>query len=306
MKSIILTAAICSMLTLNLDAQQHRYDPPWNPPISNAVNFTVPGVENVPDIYGDINNPQLVIFMGGNQFMVLDDLLAAFKKHYPQYQRILVETLPPGLLMKQIKTGSLLIGNMHLTVKPDIYTTGKSTIEENKDLFSYSAPFTATRLALMVQQGNPKNINSLQDLGKKNVRISMPDKAIEGIGKNVEDAYLKAGGDALHNAIMQQKVADSSTFITQIHHRQSPMRILYNQSDVAPVWETEIFYQQKIGHPVDKVAIPDDYNKVAVTAAAILKNAPHKKAAKHFMEFLQTEEAKAIFRNFGFLDVPKS
>ncbi|MDQ6843419.1 MAG: hypothetical protein M3Z92_03570 [Bacteroidota bacterium] len=66
-------------------AQQHHFDPPWNPPIQNTLNFTVPGVDNVPDIFGDINDPELVIFMGGNQFMVLDDLINAFKKQYPQY-----------------------------------------------------------------------------------------------------------------------------------------------------------------------------------------------------------------------------
>ncbi len=40
-------------------AQQHHFDPPWNPPIQNTLNFTVPGVDNVPDIFGDINDPQL-------------------------------------------------------------------------------------------------------------------------------------------------------------------------------------------------------------------------------------------------------
>jgi hypothetical protein len=29
-------------------------------------------------LYGDINDPQLVVFMGGNQFMVVDELIAAF------------------------------------------------------------------------------------------------------------------------------------------------------------------------------------------------------------------------------------
>ena len=285
---------------LNAAAQPHRYDPPWNPPIENALSFTVPGVDNVPDIFGDINDPQLVVFMGGNQFMVLDDLIGAFKKKHPEYQRILVETLPPGLLLKQIKTGSLLMGNMHITLKPDVYTAGKSGIEENKELFSQTKPYSATKLALMVQKGNPKNIATLQDLGREDVRISMPDKAIEGIGKQVEEAYKKAGGQQLHDKIMQQKVADSTTFITQIHHRQSPMRLLYNQSDVAPVWITEVLYQQRLNHPVELLQIPDVHNQISVSVAGVLKNAPHKKAGEDFVKFLITTEAQAIFKKFGF------
>ncbi len=302
--AIIFLSFSINMMTLTALAQDHKFDPPWNPPPKSAVTFTVKGVDNIPDIYGDINDPQLVIFMGGNQFMVLDDLLAAFRKKHPQYQRILVETLPPGLLLQQIKGGSLTVRNMRITIKADIYTTGKDAMEENKDLFARTEAFTATKVALMVQKGNPKKIKGLEDLQKNNIRISMPDKKIEGIGKTVEEMYRKEGVETLHKRISEAKVKDSTTFMTQIHHRQSPMRILYNQSDVAPVWETEIFYQKSLGHPMDKVDIPEKYNKLSVSVAGILKAAPHKEAANHFMDFLKSEEAKATFKKYGFKDVP--
>lgn len=291
---------------MHLFAQSHKFDPPWNQPLAGSVNFTVKGIDNVPDIYGDINDPQLVIFFGGNQFMVVDELLAAFKKMHPQYERILIETLPPGILFQQIKVGSLTMGNMRITLKPDIYTTGKNKIEENKDMFERTEPYTATKLALMVQKNNPKKIKGLEDLKNDKIRISMPDKKIEGIGNTVEDAYRKAGGERLHHKIMVDKVKDSTTFITQIHHRQSPLRILNNKSDVAPVWETEISYQKGLGHPVDKVVIPEKYNKLSVSSAGLLKNAPHKEAANHFIDFLISAEAKVIFKKYGFDDVPSN
>lgn len=296
-KIIYFLSMLLSMAALG---QSKQYDPPWNPPLKSTLHFTVKSIDNVADIYGDINDPQLVIYMGGNQFMVLDDLLAAFRKKYPQYQRILVETLPPGLLFEQIKAGELVIGNMRISLKPDIYTAEKNKIEENDSLFSRTGSFTATKLALMVKKGNPKKIKGLPDLQNDSIRISMPDKKIEGIGNTVEEAYKKAGGEELLQKIMVIKLKDSTTFITQIHHRQSPMRILYNQSDVAPVWETEIMYQKNLGHPVDAVDIPDQFNKISVTKAGVLKNAPHPEAANHFMDFLMSPEAQAIFRKFGF------
>ncbi len=293
-----------SGISLSSTGQSRQFDPPWNEPPKSAVNFTVKGIDNLPDIYGDINDPELVIFMGGNQFMVLDELLPAFKKKHPQIQRILVETLPPGLLLEQIKGGSLTIGNMRITIKPDIYTTGKGEVLGNAILFSRMESFSATRLALMVQQDNPKKITGLLDLKKENIRISMPDKKTEGIGKTVEEAYIKAGGQELHDKIMVEKLKDSTTFLTQIHHRQSPLRILNDKSDVAPVWETEIFYQKSIGHKVGMVAIPEKYNKLSVTMAGLLKDAVHKEAANKFIDFLKTEEAKAIFKKYGFENVP--
>nr|WP_294899611.1 substrate-binding domain-containing protein [uncultured Pedobacter sp.] len=300
MKKLILTLTILTAAITGSFAQEHRFDPPWNTPPQSPVMFTIPGVDNVPDLFGDINDPQLVVFFAGNQFMCIDDLLAAFKKDYPQYQRIFVETLPPGILAKQIDGGAITIGNMRISLKPDVYTAGKTRIDQMLPLFTETAPYAYNKLAIMVQKGNPKNIKGLKDLGAADVKISMPNPQWEGIGKRIEEAYVKAGGDLLKNTIMVKKVNDGSTYLTQIHHRQTPMRILYHQSDAAPVWYTEVYYQQMIKHPVEMVNIPDAENVKATYMAGLLKNAPHQLAAKDFMNFLQSPTAKAVYQKYGF------
>ncbi len=285
---------------MTANAQDHHFDPPWNTPPESSVMFTVPGVDNVPDFFGDINDPQLVVFFAGNQFMCIDDLLASFKKEYPQYQRIFAETLPPGILAKQIAGGSLTVGNMRVTLRPDVYTAGKSRILKMTDLFSDTGAYAYNKLAIMVAKGNPKKVKGLKDLGRKDIRVSMPNPAWEGIGKRIEEAYVKAGGENLKNAIMGKKVTDSTTYLTQIHHRQSPMLILYHQSDAAPVWFSEVYYQQMINHPVEMVHIPANENITATYMAGLMKTAPHPLAAKDFMNFLVSPTAKAIYRKYGF------
>lgn len=299
-KNKIIAALTLITVTTVANAQDHRFDPPWNTPPQSKVMFTVPGVDNVPDLFGDINDPQLVVFFAGNQFMCIDDLLSAFKKQHPQYQRIFAETLPPGILAKQIAGGSITIGNMRITLKPDVYTAGKNKMDQLPQLFSKTAPYAYNRLALMVQKGNPKQVKNLKDLGRKDVRVSMPNPEWEGIGKRIEEAYVKAGGETLRKTIMVDKVQDSTTFLTQIHHRQTPMRILYNQSDAAPVWYSEAFYQQLIGHPTELIEIPSAENIDATYVAGLMKNASHAQAAKDFMDFLVSETAKAIYRKYGF------
>ncbi|MDQ6844134.1 MAG: substrate-binding domain-containing protein [Bacteroidota bacterium] len=278
----------------------HSFDPPWNTPPWSAVMFTVPGVDNVPDLFGEINDPQLVLFFAGNQFMVIDELIAAFKKAYPQYKRIFAETLPPGILAKQIAGGSITIGNLKIELKPDIYTAGKSRIDMTPEWFSKTEVYAKNRLAIMVHKGNPKSIKGLLDLARPDVRISMPNPEWEGIAKQIAKAYINAGGENLKTAIMETKVKDSSTWLTQIHHRQSPMRILYDQSDAAPVWFTEAYYQQMIGNPIETIEIPEKDNVEAIYAAGLLRTAPHKMAAKDFMNFLISKAAKDIYKKFGF------
>jgi molybdate transport system substrate-binding protein len=302
LKKILISAIILLIvLTGKVKAQDHQYDPPWNiPPRSNTM-FTVPGIDNVPDLYGDINDPQLVVFFAGNQYMCIDDLLAAFKKQYPAYQRVFAETLPPGILAKQIIGGSLTVGNMRITLQPDVYTAGKSRMDQMTEYFSKTSLYAENRLAIMVRKGNPKKIKGLLDLGLSGIRVSMPNPEWEGIGKRIEQAYLKAGGNDLKTAVMVTKVKDGSTILTQIHHRQSPMRLMYNQSDAAPVWFTEVYYQQMIRHPLQFVEIPDSENIKAQYVAGLLKKAPHPQAAQDFMDFLVSPAAKAIYKKYGFI-----
>ncbi|MBN8712693.1 MAG: substrate-binding domain-containing protein [Xanthomonadales bacterium] len=285
------------------DTANGRFLPPWNPPPAGE-QFSVPPFDAVADLYGDIVDPQLVVFFAGNQFMVVRDLVAAFKQAYPQYRRVFVETLPPGILAKQIETGSLVMGNLRVALAPDIYTAGKgaiATTQKQHGWFAETLDYARNPLAILVAQGNPKHVEGLKDLGRSDVRVSMPNPAWEGIARQIEASYRKAGGEALDHMIMQTKVQDGSTFLTRIHHRQSPLRVLQGESDAAPVWSTEAYFQQQIlHHPVDTVTIPAAQNATATYTAARMKQAPHAQAAKDFMAFMGSPAAQAVYRKYGF------
>ncbi len=285
-------------------AQTQKINPPWSNLQQEGKLFTVPGIDNVPDLHGDINNPDLVVFFAGNQFMVVPDLLKAFKEEYPQYKRIFVETLPPGILLDQIKQKAIIIGNMRISLMPDIFTAGKGHIEEvqNKDhLFSSTVDYAKNRLAIMVYKGNPKNITSLNDLAKPEIKVSMPNPNWEGIAKIIIRTYKKSGGEDLVNAIMVNKVKDETTFLTHIHHRQTPMRIIEKKADAGPVWFTEADFQKMIGNPVSLVEIPAKDNIIVTYTAASLKDAPHPKAAEDFLKFLKSKKSSEIYQKFGFM-----
>lgn len=299
MKRLLLLAVILIMNKVNAQ-DKYQYDPPWNTPPQSAVNFTVPGIDNVPDLFGDIVDPQLVVFFAGNQFMVMDDLLEAFKKKHPNYERIFVETLPPGILAKQIEGGSITIGNMKITHKPDVYAAGKNRIDSMQNLFARTEVYAYNKLAIMVPKGNPKSVKKVQDLARKDVKIAMPNPAWEGIGRQIVSVYKKLGGAELENSIMKEKVDNGSTYLTKIHHRESPMKILYQEVDAAPVWYSEVVYQQLLKHPVEMVEIPNNENIKATYMIAEMKDAPRAQAAKDFVDFMKSAEAKAIYKKYGF------
>lgn len=121
---------------------------------------------------------------------------------------------------------------------------------------------------------------------------------------NVHEAYMKAGGPDLAESIMDRKVKDGSTFITRIHHRQTPLRIVQGESDAGPVWATEVLYQQQRGQPITGVPIPDHENVAATSLAGIMADAPRLRAAEDFLKFIGGARARLIYRTYGFRPPP--
>ncbi|MGH8370968.1 MAG: substrate-binding domain-containing protein, partial [Gammaproteobacteria bacterium] len=200
--------------------------------------------------------------------------------------------------------GALVMGNLRIALKPDIYTAsdkGISQLQSEHHWFSDSEDYARNRLALMVYQGNPKHVNGLKDLGRDDVRVSMPNPKWEGIARAIETSYRNAGGEALDRQIMDVKVRAGTTYLTQIHHRQTPLRILRQQSDVGPVWYTEAYFQHQILHnPADLIEIPAAQNISVTYTAGRMKDAPHAKAADTFMKFLLSSGGQAVYRHYGF------
>ncbi|HEV2117605.1 MAG TPA: substrate-binding domain-containing protein [Terriglobales bacterium] len=283
--------------------------PPWsqgrnNPAADKGFVFQVDDVDNVPDLHGNPEGAQLVLFIGGNQFMVLPELIEGFERQHPELRgRIFYETLPPGILRRQMEhKGILTLGNLTLQVHADVYEAGARVLAQMEQEGQVEKPvhYASNQLEIMVHAGNPRGIRSLKDLGNGQLRLSMPNPAWEGVARQIEDSLRKAGGEELVRKVMDAKVKSGTTFLTHIHHRQTPMRIMNGKSDAGVTWSSEVRFQEKIGNPISGVDIPAEQNTTALYAAAALRNAPHAASARAWVSYLNSEQAQAIYRKFGF------
>jgi len=281
--------------------------PPWHHPIYPGTELTVPGLQNVPDIHGDINNPQLVVFFAGNQYMVVNRLMRAFISAYPKYKRVVAFTFPPGRLITSIQRGNgILLGNMRITLRPDILTAGHGSmigLQKKHHWFVKTESYARNRLAIMVYKGNPDHIAGLKSLAQPSLRVCMPNPEWEGIAKHaIIPALRKTGGETLVNAVYKQKVRDETTFLTHIHHRETPVRIMEHKCTAGVVWYTEAYFHDKIAHhQISIVTIPMRNNKVVGYTAGMMHNAPHPGAARAFMKFLVSPKAQKIYHHYGFM-----
>ncbi|MGH9404584.1 MAG: substrate-binding domain-containing protein [Terriglobia bacterium] len=305
------------LLTLTLTAAQSigQQGLPWsrglNDPASNkGYIFQVPGADNVPDLHGNPAGAKLVLFIGGNQFMVLPKLVSAFVKDHPELAgKIFYETLPPGILLRQMSSNdTLTLGNLTLTVRPDVFEAGAvklKTLAAQHQVRGYTT-YASNVLEIMVRKGNPKKIRSLTDLGRADVRLSMPNPHWEGVARLIQDSLRKAGGEALVEQVMTRKRERGETFLTHVHHRETALRIIGNLSDAGVTWQSEVRFQETIGNPIEGVSIPSRFNTTGIYAAGVIVSAPHAAAAQRWVSFLRSREAQSIYLEFGFGPVPST
>ena len=288
--------------------------PPWShgandPALRKGLEFTVPEVDDMPDFHGSLDHPRLVIFVGGNYYFAMAPLVRAFEAQHPALRgRIFYVTIPPGLLIKAMALGgTFTVGNMTFTAVPDVYAAGLKTVREQIKagrLRPPAVPYVTNDLTIMVPAGNPAHITELADLGKPGVRLVMPNPAWEGVARQIKIALTKAGGASLEHTVYVAKVADGQTLLTHIHHRQTPLFLMQGLADAGVTWRSEAIFQERAGHPLSHVDIPPSQNVTAVYAAAVVRGAPHPRAARTWIEFLRSPTALHIFARYGFKPVP--
>jgi ABC-type molybdate transport system substrate-binding protein len=250
----------------------------------------------------------LVLFMAGNQFMAMEEIMTAFQSEYPEVERIFYETLPPGLELKQILAGGAIFKDKIIEVIPDIYTSvSLKAMQILEDAGTIKKGeyhlYLHNRLTLMVPPGNPANIKTVTDLGRDEVRISQPDPANEDIAFHIMDMYRQAGGDRLVERIMEEKRGKESTLYTIVHHRETPLRIAEKTVDVGPIWATEAVHAAAEGFNFDVVEPGEDLDRRGHVNYYVCKlsRSPNPENAQNFLAFIQSSTALKIYKKYGFI-----
>ncbi len=250
----------------------------------------------------------LVLFVAGNQFMVMEELLGAFQEEHPGIKKIFYETLPPGLELKQILAGGAMFRDEVIKVVPDVYASvtekAMGRLEEGKFISKGEYYlYLHNRIVLMVPEGNPGKVASVSDLGREEVRISQPNPEYEDIAHYIIDMYRQAGGQSLVERIVEQKRAEGTTILTIVHHRETPLRITKKTVDAGPVWATEMIHARQSGLAIDMVEpgeALDQRDRINYYICR-LRNAAHPENGQKFIDFIKSARAQGIYEAHGFV-----
>lgn len=259
---------------------------------------------------GDSYTSDLVMYLAGNQFMVMEELIQDFQKANPDIKSIYVETIPPGQILKKQILAQGEINGEKTNQNPDLFAS--VNLKHLKKLAGMGkmdkyAIYIHNKLELMVAKGNPKNIQGPKDLARDDLVQSHPNPLTEGIFKFYGSQMLKDLG-------IYEKVTggakckscwavEGKTWFTSRHHRETPFRIENGKADVGIVWTTEVAHAKAGGRPIEGVAIEAPLNqqdKVGY-AIGILKEGKNQANAMKYIEYLGSDRAQEIYAKYGFI-----
>lgn len=148
------------------------------------------------------------------------------------------------------------------------------------------------KLALIVQKGNPKNIQpSLEELINENLNVVLGNDQSSSVGKASKDVLVEFGlyRKAILNAIYL--ASDSRNLIQAIKT---------NKADLIFNWYATSFWEQNKNF-VEAIELEDKYSKKSKLVFNLLKTSKNPDLSKKFMEYASSKEGREVFSKYGFL-----
>jgi len=182
----------------------------------------------------------------------------------------------------QIQYGGsqVLLTGIEQTRRGDLYIPADDSyirLARDKGLIDESIPVAQMSPVVVVRQGNPKNVRTLDDLLRPDVRVAQGNPDATAIGSVTRDALRKTGRwDALHGrtAVFKMTVNDVANDV-QI-----------GSADAGIVWDSTV--RQTPG--LEAVALPQFAGVRAHVTAAVLRDTRRPTDALKFARFLAARD----------------
>jgi molybdate transport system substrate-binding protein len=229
---------------------------------------------------GDETEKTLFLYSGGGLRLAVNECVDIFSRENDA--KIECNYAGSGVLLNQVQ----------VTKQGDLFMPGDAfyidKVEppgfiESKHKVCYFIP------EILVRKGNPKNIESLEDLVKPGLRLGLGDSEVCAIGRTSVQIFEK-------NNINMEDVQKNTVF-NSLTVGELGVQIEVGKVDAVIVWDSTAAHYADSG---DTIKIPRDRNVVSTVAIALLGSSRNKELAGEFIDFVTSTRGQEIFRKHHF------
>ena len=232
---------------------------------------------------GDLweEEPKVVLFSGSMLRPAIQEQLARFQER--EGCLIHVKYLGCGELVSIMDGGE---------TPEAFFSCDTAYLEKVQDRFEEGVTVSANEIVLLVAKGNPKKVESLDDLSRKGLKVGLADKDKSALG-GLTYAMLEREG--LLNRIKQSGtiqvlVAKGDDLVNQMQVGALDAALLYRSNALA---------SPRIMQHCEMIGLNTPY-AIAHQPYAVAKHCTHPQLMNRLGAFLTNDKGKASFLEFGF------
>ena len=262
-----------------------------------AKDTTEPKTTTEPEALEETAEPvELIVFAAASMTETLNQIAEMYKEAAPNVT-LVYNFDSSGTLKTQIEEGAdcdvfisagqKQMNQMDITAASDINTEGLDLIDHDTRF-----DILENKVTLVVAEGNPKNIQSFDDLASHlqagDILMAMGNSDVP-VGQYTQKilAYYNLDEEAL---------ASTGTITYATNVKEVTSQVSAGSADCGVIYQTDAY---SAGLAVVDSATKDMCGRVVYPAAAT-KAAPNPEGARAFLDFLKGDEATADFSEVGF------
>jgi len=198
-----------------------------------------------------------------------------------------VDTNPQAAVTLNLAGSQTLASQIAEGAPADVFASANTTqmdaVAEAVELAGAPQVFTANRLAIVVEEGNPLGIERLADLAGEDLLLVLP--AVEVPAGRYARQALDAAGVAVTPVSLERDV------------RAALSKVALGEADASIVYASDLV---SAGDRVAGVEIPVEDNVAAAYPIVRLADAPNPATGDAFVAFVRSEAGQAILAGYGF------
>ena len=181
------------------------------------------------------------------------------------------------------------LSQIQVSKKGDVYIPGSLNyykIINEKKLADYKKDVAYHIPVIAVPKENPKHIKDIKDLSKPQVKVILGDKetAVGKISKKLLDK------NKIADKVMKNVVATKATA------NEIVLDLKMKKGEASILWAENAFNSKDI----KAIEIPKNQSAVSTIPACVLNTSKDKETSKKFVDFVVSNDGKAIFKKYGF------
>ena len=160
---------------------------------------------------------------------------------------------------------------------------GASSLEVLEQATSDAVDFAKNRLTIIVPEGNPAGVQSIDDLADPDVKVALAAPEVP------------AGGYALE--VFENADITVTPVSEESEVKAVVTRVAVGGADAGVVYVTDATASEA---DVEEIPIPDAVNVIATYPAVSLVDSENAEVADDFVQFLLSDQAQQILNDYGF------